>query len=93
MGLSMTSLPAEADGTVDSTVAEGVKGGSIFPTSLSSTQRAHNSHITSNKCNFFIVLRMQIYCVACWLIVVCLGDRSGAQWWPWEGSGRHGQHV
>ncbi len=47
-GLSMTSLPAEADGTVDGTVSEGTKGGSIFPTSLLLTQRAHNSHITSN---------------------------------------------
>jgi hypothetical protein len=44
MGLSVTSLPAEVNGTVDSTVLEGTKRGS-----LSLTQRAHNSHITSNK--------------------------------------------
>ena len=47
----MTSLPAEADGTAGGTVSEGAKGESIFPTSSSLTQRAHNSHITRN--NFF----------------------------------------
>jgi hypothetical protein len=49
MGLSATSLPAEVDGTAKGTVLEGAEGGAIFPTSLSSTQRAHNSHINSNK--------------------------------------------
>jgi hypothetical protein len=53
MGLSMTSLPAEVDGTVEGTVLEGTERGSIFPTLLLSTQRAHNSHITSNKYIFF----------------------------------------
>ena len=56
-GLSMTSLPAEVDGTADGTVSEYAEGRSLFPTSLSSTQRAHNSHITSNK-YFFLVLKM-----------------------------------
>ncbi len=36
-GLSMTCLPAEADGTADGTVSEGAKGGAIFPTLSSST--------------------------------------------------------
>jgi hypothetical protein len=36
-GLSMTSLPAEVDGTADGSVSEGTEGGSIFPTSSSST--------------------------------------------------------
>jgi hypothetical protein len=31
-GLSITSLPAKADGTADSNVSEGAEGGSIFPT-------------------------------------------------------------
>jgi hypothetical protein len=53
MGLSTTSLPAGVDGTAEGTVLEGAKGGSIFPTSSLSTQRAHNSHINSNKCVFF----------------------------------------
>ncbi len=52
MGLSVTSLPAEMDGTADGTVSEGAKRGFIFPTSSPSTQRAHNSHITSNKIFF-----------------------------------------
>jgi hypothetical protein len=52
-GLSMTSLPAEVDDTADGTVSDGAKGGSIFPKSLSLTQRAHNGHITSNKYFFF----------------------------------------
>jgi hypothetical protein len=56
MGLSMTSLPAEVDGTAKGTVSEGAEGGSIFPTSLLSTQCAHNSHITSNEYIFFLVL-------------------------------------
>jgi hypothetical protein len=46
--LSMISLPAEVDGTADGTVLEGAERGFIFPTSLSSTQRANDSHITSN---------------------------------------------
>jgi hypothetical protein len=58
MGLSMTSLPAEVDGTADGTVSEGAEGGGIFPTSLSSTRRAYNSHINSNKYTFFLVLMM-----------------------------------
>jgi hypothetical protein len=49
MGLSMTSLPAEVDGTAESTVLEGAEGGAIFPTSLLLTGRAHNCHINSNK--------------------------------------------
>jgi hypothetical protein len=49
MGLSTTSSPAEVDGTADGTVSEGAEGGGIFPTSSSSTQRAHNCHINSNK--------------------------------------------
>ncbi len=49
MGLSVTSLPAELDGTAEGTVSEVAKRGSIFPTSLLLTQRVHNSHITSNK--------------------------------------------
>jgi hypothetical protein len=44
-GLSMTSSPAEVDGTVEGTVSEGAEGESIFPTLTLSTQRAHNSHI------------------------------------------------
>jgi hypothetical protein len=31
MGLSMTSLPAEVDGTLEGTVSEGTKGGQYFP--------------------------------------------------------------
>jgi hypothetical protein len=46
-GLSMTSSPAEVDGTAEGTVSEGAKGGFIFPTTLLSTQRAHKSHINS----------------------------------------------
>jgi hypothetical protein len=53
MGLSMTSLLAEVDSTAKGTVSEGAKGGSIFPTLLLLTRRAHNSHITSNKYTFF----------------------------------------
>jgi hypothetical protein len=53
--LSMTRSPAEADGTAEVTVSEGAEGKSILPTSLSSTQCAHNSHITSNT-YFFLVL-------------------------------------
>ncbi len=53
IGLSMTSLPAEVDGTAECTVLEGAKGGAIFLTSLSSTQRAHNCHINSNDYIFF----------------------------------------
>ncbi len=34
MGLSMTSLPAEVDGTAEGTVLEGPEGGGIFLTSL-----------------------------------------------------------
>jgi hypothetical protein len=49
MGLSMTSLPAEVDGTAEGTVLEGVEGGGIFPTSSPLTGRAHNSHINNNK--------------------------------------------
>ncbi len=56
MGLSTTSLPAEVDGTAEGTVLEGAEGGAIFPTSLSSTQHAHNSHINSNKYLFFLIL-------------------------------------
>ncbi len=37
MGLSMNSLLAEVGGTAKGTVSEGAKGGSIFPTPLSST--------------------------------------------------------
>jgi hypothetical protein len=48
-GLSMTSLPAEANGTANSTVSEGAKGGSIFPTLPSLTWHAHNSHLNINK--------------------------------------------
>ncbi len=48
MGLSMTGLPAEVDGTAKGTFLEGAKGASIFPTSSLSTQRAYNCHITSN---------------------------------------------
>jgi hypothetical protein len=33
------------------------------------------------------------YCIAYWLIFVCLDARSGAPWRPWEGCGRHGWHV
>jgi hypothetical protein len=51
-GLSMTSLPAKVDGTADG-VSEGAKGGSIFPTSSSSTCHAHISHNTSNEYIFF----------------------------------------
>jgi hypothetical protein len=54
MGLSMTSLPAEVDGTAIGTVLEGTGGGSKFPTALLLTRRAHNSHITSN--NFFLLV-------------------------------------
>ncbi len=49
MGLSTTSSPAEVDRTAEGTVSEGAEGGAIFPTSSSSTRRAHNSHINSNK--------------------------------------------
>ncbi len=58
MGLSMTSLPAEVDGTAEGTVLEGAKRGGIFPTLLLSTQHAHNCHINSNKYIFFLVLMM-----------------------------------
>jgi hypothetical protein len=51
-GLSMTSLLAEVDSIAECTVLEGAKEGSIFPTLLLSTQRAHNSHMTSN--DFFL---------------------------------------
>jgi hypothetical protein len=34
MGLDMTSLPAEVDGTAEGTVLEGAKGGSIFPSAV-----------------------------------------------------------
>jgi hypothetical protein len=54
MGLTMTSLPAEVDSTAEGTVLEGSERGSIFPTSLSSTQRAHKSHITSSKYIYFL---------------------------------------
>jgi hypothetical protein len=54
-GLSMTSLSVEVDGTAEGTVLEGAERGSIFPTLLLSTWCAHNSHITSNK-YFFLVL-------------------------------------
>jgi hypothetical protein len=53
MGLSMTSLPAEVDGSAECTVSDCAEGGGIFPTLSSSTQRAHNSHINSNKYIFF----------------------------------------
>jgi hypothetical protein len=53
-GLSVTSLPAEVDGTAKGTVLEGTKRGFIFPKSSSLTQCAHNSHITSNKYIFFL---------------------------------------
>jgi hypothetical protein len=49
IGLSVTSSPAEVDGTADDIVSEGTKRGFIFPTLSSSTQCAHNSHITTNK--------------------------------------------
>jgi hypothetical protein len=47
--LSMTSSPAELDGTVKGTFSEGTWGGSIFLTLSLLTQRAHNIHINSNK--------------------------------------------
>jgi hypothetical protein len=53
MGLSVTSLLAEVNGTVKGTVLEDAKRGVIYPTLLLSTQRVHNSHITSNKYIFF----------------------------------------
>jgi hypothetical protein len=54
IGLSMTSSPVEVDSTAKGTVSEGAEGGGIFSTSLSSTQRAYNSHITSN--NFVLLV-------------------------------------
>ncbi len=36
---------------------------------------------------------MQIYCVICRLIVVCLGAGSGAPWWPCDDGGHHGSSV
>ncbi len=53
MVLPMTSLPVEVDGSAKGTVLEGTEGGSIFPTLSLLTQRAHNSHITSNTYIFF----------------------------------------
>jgi len=32
-------------------------------------------------------------CVACWLIVVCLGTGGGAPWRPWDDGGCHGWPV
>jgi hypothetical protein len=49
MGQSMTSLPAEVDGTAKGIDMEGAKGGGIFPTLSLSTRRAHNFHINCNK--------------------------------------------
>jgi hypothetical protein len=53
MGLIVTILLTEVDSTTEGTVLEGAEGGSIFPTLFLLTQRAHNSHITSNYYIFF----------------------------------------
>jgi hypothetical protein len=92
MGISTTSLPAEADGTAEGTVLEGAKGGGIFPTSLSSTRRAHNCHINSNK--YFFSGFNDVDLLHSMSADCCMPRHQ--EWGTmaaWEGCGCHGWHV